>query len=209
MIHRGILLGIEEDKIPWLKTLYSFDGSPEFLENYLEWYDDRLFNEILRPGTPEGYAKTIFRHLQDRKLLKVIFRATERDFADAEVRRALFTDFDEFYGPLEERIAKTYNFDKNLVIADKLSFKSATRTESDIVVLHPAGPRLFRDSSALFSSVNQQIQEQYFHIYAPVTYKDDREKWKREREFFTDILKMIEEMLTPGKELPASSGGEK
>ena len=207
MIHRGITLGIENDKIGWLRDLYSFDGTPDFLENYLSWYDDRLFNEILGPNTADGYARTIFKQLQDRKLLKMIFEAQEQDFADPQVRKALFGDSSDFFEKLEERIARVYGFDKNLVIAKRLSFKSATRTESDIVVLRPAGRRLFRDESALFSSVNQSIQEQYFHVYAPVKYKDDREKRKRQTEFFTEIAKMITELLTPGKEpLPAAGG---
>ena len=199
MIHRGILLGIELDKIGWLRDLYAFDGSPEFLENYLSWYDERLFAEILRPETPQGYAKMIFQQLQDRQLLKMIFMAQERDFEDPEVRKAVFGDSRDFFRPLEEKIADVYGFDKHLVIAQRLSFKSATRTESDIVILHPGGRRLFRDESALFSSVNQSIQEQYFHVYAPVIYKDDREKRKRQAEFFAEILKMINEVLKPSK----------
>ena len=209
MIHRGILLGIEKDNIAWLRDLYSFDGSPEFLENYLMWHDERLFSEILRPEVPEGYARMIFQQLQDRKLLKMVFEAQEHDFADPQVRRILFGDSTDFFGQLEEKIAAAYGFDKNLVIAKRLSFKSATRTESDIVVLRPGGRRLFRDESALFSSVNQSIQEQYFHIYAPVSYKDDREKRKRQTEFFTEITKMITELLIPGKGSSTAAGGAK
>src|SRR5258708_17326329 len=208
MIRRGIQLGIEQDKIQWLRDLYSFDGSKLFIENYLRWHDERLFNEILRPEAPDGYAKRVFRQIQDRKLLKTIFIANERDFGDPDVRRNLFGGSEHTFVPLEEKVAKAYGFDKNLVIAQKLSFKSATRTESDIVVLHPAGPRLFREESVLFSSVNQSIQEQYFHVYAPVSYKDDREKSKRKTEFFTDILRMINELFGPSKE-PAKAGGAK
>lgn len=208
MIERGIALGIEEDKIGWLKDLYSFDGSPGFIDNYLSWYDERLFNEILRSETPDGYCKKIFQDLQERRLLKRIFNATERDFADPDVRKILFGDSDVFFPALEEQIAKMYGFDKNLVVAQRLSFKSATRTESDIVILYPAGPRLFRDSSALFSSVNQSIQEQYFNIYAPISYKDDREKRRREREFFTDIVKMIEKLLTSSKNQTVGEGAK-
>ncbi len=209
MIGRAIRLGIDEDKIPWLRDLYSFDGSAEFLENYLEWYDERLFAEILRKESAEGYAKKLFRQLHDRKLFKVIFNAPEKDFADPEVRRNLFGDSDQSFAPLEEKIAKTYNLDRNLVIAYKLSFKSATRTESDIGILHPVGLRFFRDASVLFSSVNQSIQEQYFHVYAPVSYKDERDKHKRQKEFYSDIVKMINEIFGPGTQSSAVAGGVK
>jgi len=149
----------------------------------------------------------IFRQLQDRKLLKMIFEAQERDFEDPEVRKTVFGDSNDFFGALEQKIASAYGFDKNLVAAERLSFKSATRTESDIVVLRPGGRRLFRDESVLFSSVNQSIQEQYFHVYAPVCYKDDREKRKRQTEFFSEILKMITELLGPGKDKSNAAGG--
>jgi HD superfamily phosphohydrolase len=129
MIHRGILLGIEEDKIDWLKDLYSFDGTPEFLEDYLTWYDDRLFSEILRPETHDGYAKMLFQQLQDRRLFKMIFEAQERDFENPEIRKTVFGDSNDFFGKLEEKIAAAYSFDKNLVIVQRLSFKPATRTE--------------------------------------------------------------------------------
>ena len=209
MIGRAIRLGIEHDDIGWLKDLYSFDGSAEFLENYLQWYDDRLFVEIMRPETPDGYAKAIFRRLQNRELLKRIFVASERDFSDPEVRRCLFSDSDDVFPSLEAKIASTYELDKNLVIVQRLAFKSATRTESDIGVLRPARLGLFRDESVLFSSVNQSIQEQYFHVYAPVTYKDERDKQKRKTEFFTDIVKMINDLFGPGRKSSGVAGGGK
>jgi hypothetical protein len=55
--------------------------------------------------------------------------------------------------------------------------------------------------------VNQSIQEQYFHVYAPVSYKDDREKLKRQKEFFTEILKMINDLLKPAQAPSVAVGG--
>ena len=86
MIERGIALGIEEDKVAWLKTLYSFDGSPEYVAHYLEWSDDRLINEILGSATSDGYAKKFFTRLYNRQLFKCIFDVDQNDFPDPNVR---------------------------------------------------------------------------------------------------------------------------
>jgi uncharacterized protein len=50
MIERGIRLGIKKDGIKWLKHLYSYDGSKQYLEEYLQWNDERLLNRLLDEG---------------------------------------------------------------------------------------------------------------------------------------------------------------
>ena len=208
MIYRGIVLGIEHDKIEWLKALYSYDGTPEFIRNYTEWYDDRLVIEILRPETPDGKAKQVFRRLLERKLLKRICSLKVEDFVDAEIRRQVFTPSMEFHSALEKRIANVYNFDEDLVITNLVKFKPGTRTESDVVVLTPSGPRLFRDESLLFRSVNQSLQEEnYFEVYAPVEYDDEHRKQRREHEYKSDIVKMINEALSIANNRTATEGG--
>ncbi len=42
MIERAISLGIEQDKIGWLRALYSYDGTDKFIHEYLQWNDERL-----------------------------------------------------------------------------------------------------------------------------------------------------------------------
>ena len=195
MIQRGIILGIEKDGLEWLKALYSYDGTSEFVKNYVEWYDDRLVFEILRPESPDGQAKKMFRRLLDRKLLKCICRMSVEDFSDAEIRHQVFAPTTEFRSTLEKRIASVYGFDEDFVIANLVKFKSGTKTESDVVVLNPSGKRIFRDESLLFRSVNLSLQEEYFEIYAPAEYGDEHKKQRREHEYKSDIVKMIHEAL--------------
>lgn len=47
MIERAISIGIEQDQIPWLRALYHYDGTPEFVNEYLQWSDDRLSSEMI------------------------------------------------------------------------------------------------------------------------------------------------------------------
>ncbi|HUY14338.1 MAG TPA: HD domain-containing protein [Terriglobia bacterium] len=195
MIARAIDLGIEEDKIGWLKKLYSYDGSDEYINEYLRWSDERLVIEILSKETPEGYAKDFFTRLHNRHLFKCIFDVDQNDFLDPNVRSFVFGDSKEFYKPLEKAVADQFGIDKNHVIAYMISFDSATRTESEIPVVHEAKePTLFHDESTLFKSVDQKIREQRFHIYAPVTYQDEKAKKKRIREFKHAILGLIDRL---------------
>ena len=197
MIERGIALGIEEDKVAWLKTLYSFDGSPEYVAHYLEWSDDRLINEILGSATPDGYAKKFFTRLHNRQLFKCIFDVDQNDFPDPNVRNFVFGDAKDFYKPLEKTVAEMLKLDSNEVIAYTIKFDSATRTESEIPVIHRMKTTVFHDESTLFKSVDQKIREQRFHIYAPIIFQDDKDKKKRLREYKNGILELIGKMADP------------
>lgn len=196
MIERAISLGIDVDGIGWLKQLYTYDGTDQFINNYLEWHDDRLMNEILREK--DNHAKDVFSRLKDRRLFKCILDVDKNDFPDPTVRSFVFAGTKDFYKPLELMIAKHFGFEDNYVIAYTVTFNSATKTESEIPVVHRMKTTVFHDESALFNSVDQKIREQHFHIYAPFEYGgDDKQKAKRFREFKEVILKMIADLAAP------------
>ena len=102
MIARAIDLGIVEDKITWLKNLYSYDGSEEYIHEYVSWSDDRIVVEILDKRTISGYAKDIFQRLYNRQLFKCIFDVDQNDFPDPKVRNFMFGGSKLFYSPLEQ-----------------------------------------------------------------------------------------------------------
>jgi len=194
MIVRGISLGIESDKIDWLKDLYSYDGSEQYIFNYLTWDDERLTTRLLDRDTPDGYAKGFFKRLAERRLLKRIFSGRPTDFKDPEIRKRVFEASDTFLKALEEQVANKYSFDKNLVIAQPVSLKSvrAQTSEGEIIVLHPDGARPFHEESALFRSIDEAIREQYLEVYAPVEYADEKQKKRKRREFHSEIILLIE-----------------
>jgi HD associated region len=207
MIERAVYLGITENKIPWLANLYSYDGSNDYIREYLNWYDDKLVSEILDKGTIDGYAKDIFARLHNRRLFKCIFDVDQNDFPDADVRNFVFGDSKGFHKLLEDLISKQFGFDKNHVIAYRISFNSATKTESEIPVIHPSHKKtIFNDESALFRSVNQQIREERFQVYAPAKYRDEKDKSKHLRDFKTGILGLITELADPQKKLALEGG---
>ena len=202
MIERAISVGIEQDKIGWLKALYSYDGSDAFIKEYLEWSDYRLLNEIVHHQKNSG-VKELFDRLMARKLLKCIFDVDQNDFPDPSTRNFVFAGSKDFYKPLEAQIAKQFGFNPNHVIAHGITFNSATKTESQIPVLQRTKTTLFDDESALFKSADQKIREQHFHVYAPAEYKgDDKQKKKQFREFKEAILSMIQNLADPQQPLP-------
>lgn len=207
MIGRAISLGIDHDGIGWLKKLYSYDGSIEFINEYLTWSDDRLTIKILEEA-PDTYVRSIFQRLAERKLLKCILDVTAKDFTDAQSRMLIFADDNNFKDDLERMIAERWKLDPNLVICNRVTFKSAVKTESEVSVLHPGRPRLFREESTLFSAVNQAIQEERFQVYAPVEYTDERDKKRQAREFYAEILDMISIIANPPDPKTAIGGNQ-
>lgn len=190
MIGRAISLGIEVDGIGWLKDLYSYDGSLTYVKEYLDWNDERLTVKILEESS-DTYVRSIFERLTKRRLLKCIFDLTAKDFSDPLSKLLVFADNDGFHVGLEKQIGDRWKFDPHMVICNRVTFKSAVKTESEISVLYPGKPRYFSEESTLFSDVNQAINEQRFQVYAPAEYKDERDKKRLAHEFCTEILGMI------------------
>jgi HD superfamily phosphohydrolase len=205
MIIRGLSLGISEDNLDWLKYLYSYDGSQDFVKEYLTWNDERLATRILDKSTPDGYAKQFFERLAERRLFKRIFSAGPADFKDPQIRGAAFEGKREFLELLEQNIASKYGFEVKMVVAKLVKEKSVrkhtTSTEGQVIVLHPNGPRMFHEESALFRSINDAISEQVLEVYAPVIYQDDKDKRKKRREYFTEIVSIVEEIANPQSRL--------
>ena len=104
MIARAISLGIEKDRIKWLEGVYSYDGSEEYIQEYLNWYDDRLISHVLDDNaTPDGFAKDIFKRLQQRRLFKVIFDADPNDFPNPNTRNFVFGNSTNFFPRLNAK----------------------------------------------------------------------------------------------------------
>jgi hypothetical protein len=198
MIGRAISLGIESDGVGWLKSLYSYDGTIDFIKEYLTWNDERLTVKILEER-PDTYVCSIFRRLTERRLLKCILDLTAKEIEDPQTRMFVFAEErdEAFHAALEGLIADRWRFDRNLVICNRITIKSAVKTESEVTVLHPGRPRLFREESTLFGAVNQAIQEDRFQVYAPAEYTDQRDKNRQSREFYTEILDMIARTAKP------------
>jgi HD superfamily phosphohydrolase len=89
MLVRAVVLGIEEDGIDRLRSVYAYQPSDRFFEGYTQWTDARLlasFDDEAQPGTLCG---ELIRRLQERRLLKRVFRTKIEDLRKPAVGQIL------------------------------------------------------------------------------------------------------------------------
>ena len=201
MIERALRLGIQEDHIGWLKQVYTYDGTDEFLETYKSWTDDRLIHEVLSDRTHKGYLKYLFNRLVSRKLFKRIAKISLVEFENPLVREALASLDSKQVLEFEKRIGQFLSIDPNLVLMGRLMFKSvreqSRNSESSILVTTSSEPRSFEEVSTLFRSIDEAIREAIIEVYAPVEYSDEREKRHRQAEYQTEIHKILASIAPP------------
>lgn len=197
MIQRALVLGIVEDKIDWLRDLYSYDDSPDYIEEYKGWTDDKLVHEVLSRRTRDGFMKELFQRLRLRNLHKRIasFRISQGEFDDPLVRATLADLSERDMREIEQAIETKFGLERRLVIVNSFDIKSvreqARNSEASIGVLTPEGPVNFESESVLFRSIDEAVKEKYIEVYAPVTYKHEKEKRLRQKEYKQEIRKIL------------------
>lgn len=199
MIIRAIELGITKDKIDYLCKLYTYDGSTEFLKEWLKWNDEVLVTTICSDQTPEGYCKHIFQRLTERKLFKRIFTKRIGDFRNPVIRQRISEEFNKFSKDIENASGKHIGIDPFLVIANKFTIQSvreqSRNSEGSILVLQGNTPDLFEEQSLLFRSINEAEKDEFLEVYAPIVFKGDKDKKIRLREYSEQIEVLIENMI--------------
>lgn len=128
MIVRGIELAIDEENQE-LKQLYRYDGTSEFIENYMEYHDERLI-DLLKQCCQEK-ARNIFDRLYKRRLFKMISELPLKDVDNAPAKRRLLQMDDEQKQTgneqkrkWEERIAEDLEIDPDYVIVNKVHIRN-------------------------------------------------------------------------------------
>jgi HD superfamily phosphohydrolase len=193
MIIRAIVLGIEEDRLEDLHSLYAFDNSPGFYGRYTRWNDARLMAAFGLENRPDTRCGRLFDRLQDRRLFKRVYRERIQKFADVEVKNKLLTiggraRTDEerkanetlrkeieaalaeilsaqFYGHDSERVDA---LEVILHVFDIKSVRTTSRNEESGIPIATRGAQVFfQDESALFASINESYTEAFVEVYAP------------------------------------------
>ncbi len=191
MLVRAVRLGIDKDELDDLCSLYSYDGTPEFVQKYTHWDDIRF----LATFTGEKYEGTLCSkllvRLRERKLLKRVYvkelselspgiryplsRISKPD--ESERRRLLEQRLHEQISRVvrDESKARMDETDgADFLIIHSYSIKSVrVQSETDeaaFLVNCRGGPRPFEGVSLLFNSINTELSEEYVEVYAPVWY---------------------------------------
>jgi hypothetical protein len=203
MIVRGLELGIEEDKLNFLRELYMFDGSEDYVKNYLDWDDSRVINEILY-NSKNGYSREIFLRLRERKLFKSVFHKRLNEF-DAIVKDSLseIKQNPELKSKVErsvaEHLSKVFKnkIDEKFVLVVVLNIKSVRAEKSkdnigNMLVQYDSGEtKIFDECSTLFRSINAQERDQFIDIFAPVSFDTELLKKQFRAKLNQEVFEII------------------
>jgi len=213
MLTRGILLGIEETRHPFLLDLMSYEDTPDYVATYLAADDGRLLWECTEGEAAGGTSQELFRRLRDRKLFKIAFDEPLRELAEEEQLTAQQQETlsricepgsrkarDALEGALAERISEELktDIDRTSVIVHVYSFKGPWRREPDEgpVMVATTPPREFREISQLFRSVREGEDVIMLGVYCPLEYDSETKRLQIRERLSTgvrDVLRAVGE----------------
>jgi len=203
MIIRGLELGIEKDEIDFLKRLYRYEDTEEYIDNYLNYWDDKVINELVF-SEKSGFAPEFFKRLYNRQLFKRVFSEKLKDIEIIDEKtkdRIINITSKENEGlrkEIEKKIAslRPLQCKKEEVIVNSFTIKSvkemSRNSEGEIIVIdQKGGKRNFEEESTVFSSINESMKDMFFEVYAPLEYIDYKDKNKKLEELRKSILKIL------------------
>ena len=204
MIVRGIELGIEQDKLKFLESLFCYEDSDEYLSRYLTYWDDRLVAEIME--SKGKYARYYFDRLYHRRLFKKVF---SRKLDELNIQNKLMQDKileinskdnASLKEKLEQEISgiRLLECEKEYVIFNCVSIKSVkemSRDSEGSIAVKDEYDRVssFEQESTVFRAIDESLKDIYVEAYAPLEYIDPKDKQKKLASLEKDITKIIEE----------------
>ena len=158
MIVRGVELAIQEGNQE-IEQLYQYTETSEFIENYMEYHDERLIDLLKR--CDQEKACNIFDRLYSRKLFKMIGELPLKDVDSAPAKRRLLQMNDEQNEQKrkwEERIAEHLKIDPDYVIVNKLHIRNPNY-RSRSYSLNPEAIMIFDENQPNLKSLSSYATE--------------------------------------------------
>ncbi len=178
MLIRAICLGIDYDKIEELYKLYNYDGSYDFIDNYINWDDARFLLYFTEAKFKGKKCYDIIMRLIERRLFKRIFRIRITDLPDRcrdPLIRITEPDYREKRNTIEKLIGGIISdIIKQKIITESVilhyyKIKSVyDRNDEPILVNAKQKPKHFDQESLIFRSIDKQMSESFVEVYAPV-----------------------------------------
>ncbi len=205
MIIRGIELGIEEDGIGFLKNLYTFSEDNYDLGNYIDYWDDKVIQQLVY-SRGNGYANTIFRKLHYRDLFKRVFSQRFSEMKMKENIKAKLLDITkkqnrDLRKQIEKEIAglPEIGTESKYVIVNLFKIKSVKEmskgSEGEVIIVDKnSDKQTFNERSTVFQSIDEQMKDVYFEVYAPISFSDDRQKYVVLDSLKSDILEIMKSL---------------
>lgn len=193
MLVRGLMLGVQVDRIEFLIRLYSFHSDIGFVSEYIKWNDERLVSRLLESEHEDTWAGKFIRRLAERRLFKIVFRRPVADFPD------LVIDADRvasIAGELEAATASILDVAREEVIF-KIHRSPPTRKSEGAVLINGASGQLepFEARSLIFRSIDQSLREEHFECYAPLDRHDEQDQKRLKGDVTEMLTKRIEALL--------------
>jgi hypothetical protein len=211
MVVRAISLGIEDDGIDDLKSLYTYDGDEAFVSNYMKWNDSRFMLTFGGDEHKGKYCHDLVLRLSERRLLKQIFESRVSQFPEVcreRIRRISDKENRPVRRELETRIAAVLREagvrlecgledPSKLVIAHSYSLKSVrtqSRNDEGPIMVHAVpNPTPFDQASDLFNSIQEKLNDPHFAVYAPVAYENPVERRQLQSKIKEPIIGSLED----------------
>ena len=183
MIVRGIELAIREENQE-LKRLYQYDKTSEFIENYMEYHDERLIDILKR--CDEEKACNIFKRLYERRLFKMIGELSLKSIKNPIDNRRLHQADGKQKRKWEERIAEDLEIDPDDVIVNKLHIRNPNygsqsyNLDPEAIIIFDEKqrePRSLSDYEIILASLSYDTTDLVtIQVYVPP------ESWNRQQE---------------------------
>ena len=90
MLVRGLTLGVRSDEIEFLKKLYGFEPTLEFMHEYVQWNDERLMSGCWSRSSKRPWAGQFMRRLVERRLFDRIQEVLVTEFTDLILDASVF-----------------------------------------------------------------------------------------------------------------------
>lgn len=214
MLVRGLVLGVQRDRIDFLRTLYTFEDSDAFRAEYLSWNDERLMTRLLEPEWDGTFAGRMFRRLADRRLFKRVF---SRSLADLSAGVGLSSgQLEPVLSQVEAEVAALLSelgsepVAAEDVILEVVKAPAPRKSEGSVLLKGVVSdlPQTFEQQSLLFRSIDESLRVESLECYAPVTLRDESKRQHLEGRVSELIIQRVEELLSSASESLAGQSGE-
>jgi len=195
MLVRGLKLGVQLDKIDFLRRLYTFRSDKPFIDEYVKWNDERLISRLLEPEHESTWAGRFMRRLAERRLFKIVFRRPVTDFPDLVLDANRVASI---AGELENATAEILSVAPEEVVF-KVHRSPPTRKSEGAVLISRSSGQLepFEARSLIFKSIDLSLREEHFECYAPLITSDEQERRRIKSDISEILTKRIQELLRP------------
>lgn len=218
MLVRAMLLGVRDDKLPFLEALYRFPTDDTqrlaFLANYLAWDDQRLSVELLKDEYADTLAGQMFRRLIERRLFKRIIDIKIRELP-TPLPAAISQRFEAKRGLLEAAVAEKLSLltGQDIPASEVILHlykidsvrKQARNDEAGILIKRDGGLVSFEDESVLFQSINEGLRDENLDCYAPLPNADEKKRRAIREDMCSWFLTLLSENFDDQLPLPITA----